>query len=147
MSVTLHRLNVSVRILVRFSFRLHTHTCIRSIHFVFIRCIPCSILILSTFYLFTNWYTSLKNTILKFTLKFYIKTAPTRFGVTVTPSSGNALILILFFKTTHWCISWWISKTLTISISLFDLSLRWRHCASCDGQSTHDTLAQLLPVC
>jgi hypothetical protein len=26
MSVTLHRLNVFVRILVRFSFRLHTHT-------------------------------------------------------------------------------------------------------------------------
>jgi len=24
-------------------------------------------------------------------------------------------ILILFFETTHWCISWWINKTLIIS--------------------------------
>ena len=33
----------------------------------------------------------LKKAILKFTLKFYIKTAPTFFDVTVAPSSGSAL--------------------------------------------------------
>ena len=42
--------------------------------------------ILSKFYLFTNWC-CLKNNI-----KIYIKTTPTCFSVTITPSSGSALI-------------------------------------------------------
>jgi len=32
--------------------------------------------------------------VLKNDIKIYIKTAPTRFGVTVTPSSGSALICV-----------------------------------------------------
>ena len=57
-------------------------------------------LILSKFYLFTNWWTSKKSlkTILKFTWKWL-----------------NVKFNIVLFKTTHWCISWWINKTLIIS--------------------------------
>jgi len=37
-----------------------------------------------------QWVVLKNNT--KIYIKIYIKTAPTRFGVTVTPSSGGALI-------------------------------------------------------
>jgi len=61
--------------------------------------------IIKKFYVLTNWRTSelpLKNNI-----KIYIKTAPTCFGVTVTPSSGSELICQILldetvFKQHNW---------------------------------------------
>jgi len=41
--------------------------------------------------------------------KIYIKTAPTCFVVTVNVNFN------VVFKTTHYCISWWINKTFIIS--------------------------------
>ena len=43
----------------------------------------------------------LKKTILKLTIKIYIKTPPTCFGVTVTPSSWRALIWLKAVKIAH----------------------------------------------
>jgi len=103
----------------------------------------------------------LKNSI-KIHIKIYIKMAPTCFGVTVTPSSDSALIgayygycntktcrscfnltLILFFKTTHWCVSWWVNKTLIIS--------RWRTARMwkskvCSSIVTHSELEKYASV-
>jgi len=80
-SVSLHRGNIWQHV-------SHTIRIVIEI-FTFVLCI----LVLSKFYLFTNWCTSElseKNNI-KIYIKIYIRTAPACFSVTVTPSSGSTL--------------------------------------------------------